>query len=53
MRFSKLISDGTINELLLPQFRDLIPNLRTIFYEDSNYNIHVEVIYKENLKTPI
>lgn len=52
IRFKKLLDNGTI-KCLLPQLEVIYSNLRIVFYEDNDFRIHVEVIYKENTRSGI
>jgi hypothetical protein len=54
MRFSKLVNDKTIVSYnRMPQLKSIISNLRIIFFEDEDYNVQAQVIYKEKPRTAI
>lgn len=51
-KFSKLVSDKTIvNYSRMPQLRSILSNLRIVFFEDENYNVKAQIIFKDKPKT--
>ncbi|CAI2377914.1 unnamed protein product [Moneuplotes crassus] len=52
MRFTKLLRDGTIVNLnRMPELESIKNNLGVTFFEDQNYNIQGQVIFKDRPKT--